>query len=466
MEARLGKASWNKALLEVCDDLVMTQFCWKCGAPPLSLSDHQPETGLGSAPISPTNVTHLLTSNHPALGSEIPILRDIISRGEAQVDALDGQIDELRGQMQRLKSSLAELIQRKAEAAEDISRHRSAISAVPRVPPELIYEIFIMVLSPGRDTFRPPWWSGHICQSWRKSALGYTPFWSFVSIPRSFWGKLDYLPRIQAQFMRAANPPLELHGGAVYASMFALHTVVQGSIGYTPSLHLLETLELNGASDIIIPNVFSDAPKLRQVFLASFAESPISFSPPSVAIPWAQITHYRGFYLQKHQSEIIGNAPNLLEASIGFYNESDLDTIQVLQHLRRLCIQEGRILRHITAPRRVEALTVIHWQSYPDIVPFVHRSSCTLTKLVLMCCKIDSEFTDVLRHLPSLTHLLVVLNGYNAQIAFSSEMSAASDSYLCPNLTTLAFGYQWPTPWDALLSMVESRFRRQPAFSS
>ncbi|KAJ6506274.1 hypothetical protein C8R47DRAFT_1101732 [Mycena vitilis] len=466
----------------------MTQSCWKCGAgPPALLSGHQPETGLGPAPVSSTNVTHLLTSNHPALDSEIPILRDIISRGETQVDALDGQIDELRGQMRHLKSSLAELKQRKAEAAEDVSRHRSAISAVRRVPPELICEILIMALSPGRDKFRPPWWSGHICQSWRQAALGYTSFWSSISIPRSFWGKVNYLPRVQAQFIRAANSPLELRWSleceAIDSELWQLviprcrrwrslcfnvcppHRRLRLDWLYAVRghLHLLETLELNGASDIIIPDVFSDAPKLRQVFL-SFAETPTPLWLPSVVIPWAQITHYRGFYSQKHQSEIIRNAPNLLYASIGCWNKSDLDTTQVLPHLRRLCIQEGGILRNITAPR-VETLTVIQWEAYPDIIPFVNRSSCTLTKLVLLCCNINTELTDVLRHLSSLTHLLVSLDSYNAQIAFSEEMSAATDSHLCPNLTTLALGYQWPTPWDTLVSMVESRFRRQPAFS-
>ncbi|KAJ7827644.1 hypothetical protein B0H14DRAFT_1228139 [Mycena olivaceomarginata] len=134
----------------------MARFRLTCGAPPtnLPLLDVPPE------------VSALLTNNDVPLESQIPLIRDIISDGQTEFDELE--------------AILAQLIPRRNEVAERVRQHRAVLSAVRRVPPELIGDIFALTLSDNDDAAgatanKPPWYLGHICRSWRHAALSYPP---------------------------------------------------------------------------------------------------------------------------------------------------------------------------------------------------------------------------------------------------------------------------------------------------
>ncbi|KAJ6455570.1 hypothetical protein C8R47DRAFT_209169 [Mycena vitilis] len=463
-----------------------------CDSSPLfhqiSASDH-------SVDSTPEHLAPRLTSNRPALESEVPLIHGILSSDEACMHALDAQMHALLEQIQELYVSRTTLAHKKEKVADHARLARAAISSVRRVPAELICEIFVLAVSPRIAAHKsaPPWWLGHICRSWRQAALSYSLFWSSLSVPSALSPITDHLSRIEAQLIRAAHAPLYISWRDVQNKVdpALLHLVLPHCSRWRSlcfdvypkyerrllnwlqpvngQLKNLQKLEVIGGTNTSIPDVFSNAPNLQQVVLA---DESFLYSPSTLVVPWVQITHYQGTYKEERQLEILRNAPNLLECSIGFINfhNSGPDSNQILPHLRRLCIEDDKLLRHLTAPM-LEALTVV-WFS-PGSLSFVQRSSCTLKKLALMRCTIDSELTDLLQNIPSLTHLLLSIDeeesdedaDQEAQIVLFSEMSIPAAVPLCPKLTTLVYGYVDCTPWDPFFAMVKTRLERDSAFS-
>ncbi|KAJ7200657.1 hypothetical protein B0H12DRAFT_957543, partial [Mycena haematopus] len=113
-----------------------------------------------------------LSTNEVPLDSEIPVVREIISDAEDRMRALDAQIVYLQ-------TTLAQLGQRRIETAHHLREHRAILSAVRRVPQELICEIFDLSTAQDRATpdAIPPWRLGFICHPWRQYALTYPPLW-------------------------------------------------------------------------------------------------------------------------------------------------------------------------------------------------------------------------------------------------------------------------------------------------
>ncbi|KAJ7852084.1 hypothetical protein B0H14DRAFT_3137229 [Mycena olivaceomarginata] len=77
----------------------------------------------------------------------------------------------------------------------------------------------------------------------------------------------------------------------------------------------LETLEVRADSYVKLPDIFSNIPSLRKVFLT---ERDFLNHLPAPAIPWGQITHYSGVYTVDSQVEILKAAPNMRSCAIGF----------------------------------------------------------------------------------------------------------------------------------------------------
>ncbi|KAJ6462152.1 hypothetical protein C8R45DRAFT_940962 [Mycena sanguinolenta] len=94
--------------------------------------------------LSP-ELTRLLTSNDVPLDSEIPVIRQIIRDVEARLLALDAHNVHLPTSM--------------AETEQYLISHRAMLSAVRRVPAELICEIFDFATAQSRaEPFVAPHW--------------------------------------------------------------------------------------------------------------------------------------------------------------------------------------------------------------------------------------------------------------------------------------------------------------------
>ncbi|KAF8155344.1 hypothetical protein K438DRAFT_1862640, partial [Mycena galopus ATCC 62051] len=119
----------------------------------------------------------------------------------------------------------------------------------------------------------------------------------------------------------------------------------------------------------------------------------------------------------------------------------------VLPHLRRLETNSPKILDHLNAPMLDTLVSLDSGRRIEAFLPFVQGSGCLLTKLILMHCRISSdlEVITLLRALPTLTCLFleICFDTLQAQnTLFEALFLDGTSSDVCPNLTSLLYGYR------------------------
>jgi hypothetical protein len=302
---------------------------------------------------------------------------------------------------------------------------------------------------------------------------------------------------LEAQLLRSANAPLEIHWLDHYhfdpqlldlvfphchrwRSLYFHDTTPDSSVldwlqPVKGLLHSLERVEAVVDPGARFPDVFCSAPNLRHVILTDWNFSIMSPLPTTLVIPWGQITHYRGAHTPEQQFEILKGAPNLVECAIGFFPYQFVgpgtNPVVLLPHLRRLRIEFTNFLAHLTAPS-LEELTVSSY-TYGEILSFIHRSSCTLTRLISMSVSTRaifiSELLPLLRGLPALTYLHFENGGYNEEnrvLSFAAMTISGAPSDICPNLTSIVYGcrnWDGDSARESFLAMARSRFQPNPS---
>ncbi|KAJ6565888.1 hypothetical protein DFH09DRAFT_1157223 [Mycena vulgaris] len=450
----------------------MPESCWKCGAPPCA-------PALTQAPPA-ADLTRLLTSNDPPEASDIPSVLHGISNCQARIDALDAQMESQR-------STLEQLFDERDEAAECLRQHQA-------------------ILSPARHIFlRTLPWERRVNDTiLGHAALAYPALWRFLIIGHSAKAPApDRYPlaMLETTLIRSANAPLDVTFGywdraqadayicdplwldllvrdtnrwttiriPRYNDSRILIDILGGVRGKLPALKRLEfggyTYSQRPVQEIA--DYFLVAPSLRQVILTDNglpAGAEFQESSYHLTIPWNKITHYRGLYTPVEQFQILRQAPNLVECEIGFLlagNPPSLGRREVitLPSLRRLRSSYSKILDHLQLPS-LEALCLQNNAS--PLLSFLHRSSCPLTKLVLMSCDIPAEFTPILRCIPTLTYLFLECTARSVEDTtplLEAMTLSGSPSDLCLNLTFFAFA-RWATfdpSEDTLIAMLRSR---------
>ncbi|KAJ7909380.1 hypothetical protein B0H13DRAFT_2661494 [Mycena leptocephala] len=439
------------------------------------------------AALPSPDLIHLLRSNELPRESEIQTIRDIISEGQERLRPLDAQISTFKAQIRDLQVTLAQFVKRRGEIATHVHQHRGIVSPIRRLPLELICEILTLVHGDLWDVEKKPlWYLGHICRSWRHAALSCASLWSCIIIERP-----TVLAGIEAQLQRTAQVPLDIHFRDVQSNMGHVLELVfphsnrwrslylnhHGPSNYLLTLDWLRPLEGHlGQLEklevahfrIATPDIFLTAPRLREVILTEVGLH-FTFSPTSIQIPWHQITHYRGYYRPERQLNTLRDAPGLVECAIGFRGQySHFPIHPKLLHLRRLTLHTLQgVLQHLTAPV-LEDLCIFTGRpaELPQVLPFIHRSSCTLHRLVLRHSMICPELTTLLRGLPSLAHLVLEEHSGTPLATDQLDLFTAlsipdPDSQICPNLTSLVFGYGFlaGAPADAFFAMARARFQ-------
>ncbi|KAJ7615644.1 hypothetical protein DFH06DRAFT_1239694 [Mycena polygramma] len=463
----------------------MIQPCWNCGAPAAFL-DLPPTT-----PEHAHDFTRLRTGNEVPLDSEIPLVREAISSAEDRLNTLETQI-------RNLEVALSTLVQRRDETREELHEHRAILHPVRRVPPELVCDIFALALddpdAPNNPFhafgYAPPWYLAQICRSWRHWAAAYPRLWNHITIPSSAPPSGD-CSVFEALLIRSADAPLNVYWVVAQdrrpvepqvAEIAVVHSrrwaTLRLNIRHASDgldwllpvkgcLPALKTLAVLHGPSVVIPDIFSIAPSLREVFLTDWE---FSYYSANIQIPWGQITHYRGAYREPSQLDVLRAASNLEQCALSFetpYYESQthLDSSPVeLSHLRRLHIERPRYLRHLTAPS-LEALHCLYMREEDThtLLPFLHVSHCLLQKLVLMSCGISPELITALRSLPSLTYLLIEADATPEEETdlFRELTIVNSPQDLCPNLSSLvySYGYNSSVPRELLFVMARSRLQ-------
>ncbi|KAJ7020843.1 hypothetical protein C8F04DRAFT_1315853 [Mycena alexandri] len=425
-----------------------------------------------SAVSPPPDLFHLLRSNEPPQEAQIPVIRDIISDDKNRISLLDAEIVSLQSQIHNLNATLAQSLQKRNDAKLHALQHHCILSPIRRVPPELISEIFGRVCG-GEAGKRLPWYLGHISRSWRHTALSLGHLWSSITVELHL-SKTDVLmASMEEQLRRAARVSLDVHfpdslGQPVLKSPQKTAPAHCGAGLASPCRGPLGTVSEVGVPHywITIPDIFSTAPRLREVMLT---DHQLSESPSSILIPWQQISHYRGTYGSERQLEILEQSPNLLECALGFRGVLGVvsNLTPTLPYLRRLTLDPHTAVRNITAPMLEDlflsssTLRGLSWAQ-----PLLLRCSSTLQRLALRQSTICMELIPVLRGLPLLAHLVLEYSAGtdNAQTDFFNALSTAaatSKPLVCPNLTSIVYGYRFKgqSSKEAFFAMATSRFR-------
>lgn len=156
------------------------------------------------------DLSHLLYNNDPPEPSEIP--------------AISASLVDLLLQQRRLQLQMDEI-------EEKVEQHLAVLSAVRRIPLEILSEIFIMAVfgtnrrdyTPSRvtypDTRERVVALGLVCRDWRRATLLTHVFWSHVAVDcplrGRLWSDLSY-DKVGAWFSRQDALPRTLEIGSKY----------------------------------------------------------------------------------------------------------------------------------------------------------------------------------------------------------------------------------------------------------
>ncbi|KAK6984958.1 hypothetical protein R3P38DRAFT_3450943 [Favolaschia claudopus] len=198
-------------------DQINKPLCSQPSSPSLSPGSKS----LMSSSLLPPDIQALLASNRPPLESQIPVIRNIIATTHARLATLraesgilSSRLDQLAGtglreHKEELGKQLAVLDDAVRVVAEQLRAENSLLSAIRRIPPEILCEIFKWVAQRGcwryvvgSPVVGAPWHLTHICRGWRNVARSYPRLWGTLSI--SHHVPVHQGPRFELCFPEAA----------------------------------------------------------------------------------------------------------------------------------------------------------------------------------------------------------------------------------------------------------------------
>ncbi|KAK0489938.1 hypothetical protein EDD18DRAFT_1187645 [Armillaria luteobubalina] len=111
---------------------------------------------------------------------DISLVKSVILAVERNIQSIDQQLNHLEVLKGRL---LAE----HSHAAAELTKYRSLIAPVKRLPNEILLKIFSLACTNMSDSIDvindPPWLLSHVCSQWRSFCLSSPCLWSTVAIP-------------------------------------------------------------------------------------------------------------------------------------------------------------------------------------------------------------------------------------------------------------------------------------------
>ncbi|KAJ7191791.1 hypothetical protein GGX14DRAFT_321793, partial [Mycena pura] len=150
---------------------------------------------------------HLVTNSVPS-DFQTNEIRKLILSVEAEISDLDAEIINVQRALDRLQ-------QKRAGLADFVKSHCGVVSAIRRLPSELLAEIFSYSLA-AREPFHSPEALSHVvgvCNRWRTIVLAFPLLWRHISLtmysesPSHESGKLK---QISLQLQRSAPAALSI----------------------------------------------------------------------------------------------------------------------------------------------------------------------------------------------------------------------------------------------------------------
>lgn len=196
-----------------------------------------PDSSMLKIPEPP--VPHLLLSNDAPNSKEIDLVRIAIQ--EAKDERLRLKAELFLGLATNFTDLVWEtVIRHKISCVVTfIDQHQGVVSPLRRLPPELLQCIFLFAVPTCTNVPRNwisvdnvPWRLGQVCRTWRKSALCYSPLWS-------------YFPKLELRATKSRTAmQLEMVTELLHRSGIAPLNIYVDALPETYRMHSHPTLEL------------------------------------------------------------------------------------------------------------------------------------------------------------------------------------------------------------------------------
>ncbi|KAJ7625628.1 hypothetical protein FB45DRAFT_1004994 [Roridomyces roridus] len=312
---------------------------------------------------SPLSSTFLETNDAP-VESQIPSVRDFISRARTQKTRLAEEIAQLQSRLNVLYLEHDEL-------DAQILQHEGVLSPLRRFPTEILSLIFTFAFT--RDPTRSfkqdlePWIVSAVCARWRAVVLLSPTFWTTINSYDSHFT----LSNLTTQLSRSGNLPLTLHFTYEVNNSAAFHLLLQHCARWK-TIHLTISQELYSSIQRTSPHfpvlrkvkleihfdgihsgfsdVFSNAPELEDFFVDGYPYS----STIALDLPWPQLTKYSSANQEWGQLSTLASAVHLVECTLDMSEEekpANLDIpVMLFPTLLRLSVSHHTLLAYFQAP--------------------------------------------------------------------------------------------------------------------
>ncbi|KAK0443203.1 hypothetical protein EV421DRAFT_2035503 [Armillaria borealis] len=413
-----------------------------------------------------------------------------ISLVKSVILAVEGDIQSIDNQLNHLEALKIRLLAERSHAAAELTKYRSLIAPVRRLPNEILSEIFSLTCTDMSDSIDvikgPPWVLSHVCSLWRSICLSSPRLWSTVAIPPTSSKRYhvadilgNYLDRSHGLSLnlyldaRASTERVDVDRDGRHTSILRIlhphmsrwHKLVLRCDAYLtildiiniweyrdPSLTHLKKIDIRTSSeapryDPVYPtSAFSRALNLESIHLRG-----VLLENPS----FPHLTSFLGTFSSVVQfRELIESAPSLQDISIWYKPSArtpDIFPPTPFTHpnIRKLVIDSG-VYESNFDPEHVNHLSSLMGNS--------HSPRRSLSTKVLS----PSHLTPFLT--PGLTSLTIEILTDTSREVYGTLMYDPESSYpVAPNLTHLSIKEVSPVADpniltdDACLRMVLSR---------
>ena len=439
--------------------------------------------GISKTKLPEAPFPHLLRSNIPPSDSEAIDILNVISAVEAQSLHLVQECGPDRITKYRLD-----------HIHQFVLAHKGVLSAIRRIPPELLQEIFLTVpwiSSQWNSTI--PWALSQVCRLWRITALSVSSLWNRLpTIYLHHKTSPSYVAQILELLKRSRDAPISFYVYAPFKELnshpiidaLVLHSerwqtvsidsttltisAFRGIKGRLSSLRTL-SLEIWRHTDSVVFDMFEDAPQLREVNL----DGPF---PGEVRLPFSQLTRYKERVRGRGVANYtISLATSLTTLEISRFSESPDIPVVTLPSLVTLKVQFNDILsqgflENLTLPA-IQEIRIAGFDGHLITVLTAmisrSRSPCMLKKFAFRTSELNSgELTRLLRLTPHLVELNLPLPPPED---LSNLIIGRNSRPLVPRLQMLTFeaeGIRRAETSQILNTLAASRCHRDPNFTS
>ncbi|KAJ7173369.1 hypothetical protein C8R46DRAFT_113852 [Mycena filopes] len=281
------------------------------------------------------------TPSHTLLHSnDVPLEGEAAAIG-AELATLDDRLHILDDESLRLREELGRLEEERVLVSKHRTQNGSILSAIRRMPPEILGQIFSWTLPGTAESLRTvvhlkesPWTLSHVSRYWRAVALSESSLWSTVALDYDR-APLYPLSMIETQVARATKLKVHFYGCEAFDTVLQIETFQflaqyaprweELSLALAPHIApLLSALrdrvpllrifflqwEWQNALTIDRVDCFQNAPSLVRAWVSSHFQSiPVLF-------PAHHLTGYELYSSWDTHADILKHTQNLIVARI------------------------------------------------------------------------------------------------------------------------------------------------------